>query len=1090
MQNQAVSGMRPPRLHCIAAEDIVRSNDWQQLIARVVAMEFDAILLAGHALASFAGENDTDSPLARFARDCRKVGLRVVLDLELDRFPTSHPIFTHHEENFFLPEHDAHALPDPRFSATAHDDRHAQLRLDADGTQLAEHYWQAQLTHWLAAGIGGFRCLGMARMSPSLWQTLITHAKSVDNNVTFLAWTPGCMPEQLTAIADCGFDAVFASDAWWDYRAGWFAEEHQRLSAIAPVIATPEDPAGGRLIHRLHLDEANAARRACLRALQIAALTGDGILLNEGFAFGADPALGELHQDARWHDQPRFDLTQEITAVNRHLHRHAATPRQPLQQLSAPHADIVLLLRQIEPFASSDAELAIINADVHHERSIAAALLRERLSGWALPVQEMQHGATLAAAEVRSIELQPARPIVLPAGGKPAALRAAKSPRLAIERITPVVDNGRFVAKRIAGDPIAVEADIFGDGHDKLAASVLWRAADDKTWQEAPMTMIGNDRWRAMLPLQRIGRHLFVVLAWRDDFSTYRDELEKKLKAGLDVTLEIREGRQLIDRTAAQQAKGSPHSDALKKLLKQLPAKSARKVANADDVLALLLSAETAQLMRDADLRAFCTRSDEYRIDAERREAAFASWYELFPRSQSGDPLRHGTFDDVIRRLPAVRDMGFDTLYFPPIHPIGSKNKKGKNNSLTPSPDDPGSPYAIGSDAGGHDAIHPQLGTLQDFRRLLVAAAEHGMEIALDFAIQCSPDHPWLKEHPGWFAYRPDGSIRYAENPPKKYEDIVNVDFYATNETDPAVPDLWLALRDVVMLWVREGVRVFRVDNPHTKPLPFWEWMIDDVRARAPDVIFLSEAFTRPKPMYRLAKVGFSQSYTYFTWRHGKQEFIDYLNEMTLGEPRDFFRPHFFVNTPDINPVFLQRSGRTGHLIRAALAATLSGLWGVYSGFELCEAQAVTGKEEYLDSEKYEIRAWDWSRPGNIVREITLLNRIRRANPALHTHLGIRFHDAFDDNVLYFARFTRDPQAGDVERFGDNALLIAINLDPFHAHDATIDVPLWRFGLPDDGAVHVEELTSDAHFVWRGRQQQIRLDPQQLPFAIWRIRPA
>jgi starch synthase (maltosyl-transferring) len=497
--------------------------------------------------------------------------------------------------------------------------------------------------------------------------------------------------------------------------------------------------------------------------------------------------------------------------------------------------------------------------------------------------------------------------------------------------------------------------------------------------------------------------------------------------------------------------------------------------------------------MRDADLREFATRSAEYRIESERPRAEFSSWYELFPRSQSGDPKRHGTFDDVIARLPAIRDMGFDTLYFPPIHPIGRKNMKGRNNSLTPGPDDPGSPYAIGSEVGGHDAIHPQLGTLEDFRRLLAAAHEHGMEIALDFAIQCSPDHPWLKEHPDWFDWRPDGSLRYAENPPKKYEDIVNVDFYA----EASIPSLWIALRDVVLFWVREGVRTFRVDNPHTKPLPFWEWMINDVRAKAPDVIFLSEAFTRPKPMYRLAKVGFSQSYTYFTWRHGKQEFIDYLSELTAtqppGGPREFFRPHFFVNTPDINPYFLQQSGRTGHLIRAALAATLSGLWGMYSGFELCEAQAVTGKEEYLDSEKYEIRAWDWNRPGNIVREITLLNRIRRGNPALHTHLSLRFQHASGEHILYFSKATRCEHAGNAageDRFGDNALLVAINLDPYAAHEATIDVPLWQFGLPDHGALEVEELMSGSRFTWHGRWQQVRLDPDELPFAIWRAHPA
>ncbi len=370
----------------------------------------------------------------------------------------------------------------------------------------------------------------------------------------------------------------------------------------------------------------------------------------------------------------------------------------------------------------------------------------------------------------------------------------------------------------------------------------------------------------------------------------------------------------------------------------------------------------------------------------------------------SDDEHRHGTFRDVVRHLPRVRDMGFDVLYFPPIHPIGRKNRKGRNNTLTPGPDDPGSPYAIGSAEGGHDALHPELGTLADFQYLREQAAAHGLELAIDFAIQCSPDHPWLEQHKGWFAWRPDGTIKYAENPPKKYEDIVNVDFYAPD----AIPDLWVALCEVVMHWAEQGVRLFRVDNPHTKPFPFWEWMIAEVRARYPDAIFLAEAFTRPKIMYRLAKIGFSQSYTYFTWRNHKRELQDYLVELTTTAPREFFRPHFFVNTPDINPVFLQTSGRGGFLIRAALAATLSGLWGVYSGFELCEAAPMPGKEEYLNSEKYQIRAWDWHRPGNIVAEITRLNQIRRENPALHSHLGIAFHTAYDDQVIYYARESAD----------------------------------------------------------------------------------
>jgi starch synthase (maltosyl-transferring) len=420
--------------------------------------------------------------------------------------------------------------------------------------------------------------------------------------------------------------------------------------------------------------------------------------------------------------------------------------------------------------------------------------------------------------------------------------------------------------------------------------------------------------------------------------------------------------------------------------------------------------------------------------------------------------------------------MGFDVLYFPPIHPIGTTNRKGRNNSLKPAPDDPGSPYAIGARDGGHDAIHAALGTPEDFRRLVAAAREHGLEIALDFAIQCSPDHPWLTQHPEWFRRRADGSIRYAENPPKKYEDIVNVDFYA----EGAMPELWLALRDVVLHWAGEGVRIFRVDNPHTKPLPFWEWMIADVRGRHPDVMFLAEAFTRPTMMYRLGKIGFSQSYTYFTWRNTKSEITDYLRELTTTEVADYYRPNFFVNTPDINPYFLQSSGRAGFLIRAALAATLSGLWGVYSGFELCEAAALPGREEYLDSEKYEVRHRDFNAPGNIVAEITALNRLRRLHPALHSHLGVRFYNAFNDQILVYGKLSPD---------GAEMILVAVSLDPHHVQEAPFEVPLWEWKLPDNGSVEVEDLMRGSRFVWQGKMQSVRLDPADLPFAIWRIAP-
>ncbi len=627
-----------------------------------------------------------------------------------------------------------------------------------------------------------------------------------------------------------------------------------------------------------------------------------------------------------------------------------------------------------------------------------------------------------------------------------------------------MVDNGRFPTKRILGEVVEVSADLVIDGHGKLAAALLWRATDEADWQETPLLPLGNDRWVASFPLQRLGRHLFCIEAWQDDFAAFRDELGKKHAAGLNVALELEEGRLLVARAGTRDAAAAA-------LAKRLAA------ADGAERLALLLADETATLMQTADTRPFKIRSAEIPVDAERTAARFASWYELFPRSQAGDGRRHGTFRDVIAQLPRIQAMGFDVLYFPPIHPIGMASRKGPNNTLTPGPDDPGSPYAIGSADGGHDALHPQLGSFEDFEALREAAAAHGLELALDFAIQCSPDHPWLKQHKDWFDWRPDGSLRTAENPPKKYEDIVNVDFYKPE----AIPELWLALRDVVLFWAGKGVRCFRVDNPHTKPLPFWEWLIAEVRGAHPDAIFLAEAFTRPKVMYRLAKLGFSQSYTYFTWRNTKRELEDYLTELTTTAPRDFFRPHFFVNTPDINPIPLQTSGRAGHLIRAALAATLSGLWGVYQGFEYCEATPLPGREEYLDSEKYQLRAWPDRAPGDIVDEIAQLNRIRRTNPALQSHLGVTFHNAFNDQVLWYRRATED---------GSNTLLCAVSLDPFAAQEADVELPLWEWELPDEAALDAEDLFTGERFTWHGKPQRLRIDPGVRPFGIWRVRPA
>lgn len=647
---------------------------------------------------------------------------------------------------------------------------------------------------------------------------------------------------------------------------------------------------------------------------------------------------------------------------------------------------------------------------------------------------------------------------------------AVSLPRIAIESVAPVVEGGRFPAKGVAGRSMDITAVVFTDGHDKLVVNVRWRRLGDDTWHVVPMGFLGNDHWQAAIRPEQPDRYQYVIEAWRDLYASFYDELEKKYRAGVPIALELQEGEQLV--REAEQAAAPEHAEKLQRLTAQMDEAHAL-----DQRLAFFLAPETLAAMREAGIRSHQTLSPAYPLEIERGLAEFASWYELFPRSVTSQPNRHGTFRDVIGRLPDISRMGFDVLYFPPIHPIGRTHRKGPNNSLVAGENDPGSPYAIGSQEGGHEAIHPELGTLEDFLELVCESRAHGLEIALDFAIQCSPDHPWISEHPGWFSWRPDGTIRHAENPPKKYEDIVNVDFYQKD----AVPDLWLALRDVVLGWVERGVTLFRVDNPHTKPLPFWEWLIADIRRDHPDVIFLSEAFTKPAMMARLGKVGYSQSYTYFTWRNTKYELESYFTELNQSPWRECYRPNFFVNTPDINPRFLHHSGRPGFLIRAALATMGSGLWGMYSGFEICESAPVQGKEEYLDSEKYEIRPRDYNAPGNIVAEISRLNLIRRQNPALQTHLGFQAYTAWNDNILYFGKRTEDLT---------NFILIAISLDPHNAQEAHFDLPLWEFGLPDDAHMHGEDLMTGHSWTWYGKTQWMRIEPWHMPFGIWRLRPA
>lgn len=630
-----------------------------------------------------------------------------------------------------------------------------------------------------------------------------------------------------------------------------------------------------------------------------------------------------------------------------------------------------------------------------------------------------------------------------------------------IEDIYPLIDGGRFPVKRIVGEPIDVWADIFRGGHDVTRAELLWRHEGERDWHREPMRHHDNDRWTGTFTPIEIGRHVYAIEAWTDEFASWRHSIELKLKAGQDVSVEALEGAGLLANAQAATR------DAAAIIVRQC-----EKFLHTGDIKPLL-NEELGDAMAVSQQRSDLTRSQACPLMIDRERARFGAWYEMIPRSQGSTPGVHGTFQDCIARLPDIAAMGFDVVYLTPIHPIGRTNRKGRNNSLIAAPGDPGSPYAIGAAEGGHDAVHPELGTLDDFRAFVAACHDHAMEVALDFAVQCAPDHPWLTEHPDWFKRRPDGSIRYAENPPKKYEDIVNPDF-----TGADVRGLWFALRDIILFWIDQGVKIFRVDNPHTKPFDFWEWLIHDVQTIHPDAVFLSEAFTRPKLMKGLAKRGFTQSYTYFTWRTGKWEIEEYLRELTRYPERDYYRPNFFTNTPDILPFHLQGGERWMFMTRLALAATLSSSYGIYNGFELLEHEPIPGKEEYLDSEKYEIKVRDWNKEGHIKSNIAAINRIRRDNAALRQTSNLRFLPVDNEHVTGFVKEATQ---------GDNAVACIIALAS-GVHDiwlplAGIDV---RAGVGRQRIAALENLmTGERHPVeWDG--VHLRIDTSQEPALLFR----
>ncbi|MGA2552634.1 MAG: alpha-1,4-glucan--maltose-1-phosphate maltosyltransferase [Burkholderiaceae bacterium] len=1086
-------GVQPLKLCHVHAHLLGTGEDWRRLFERCRELGFNHVVVSGlfgteanrepltlgASLRTREGsESETGASFGTIEGLCRLArneDLGLWLDVRPDRRAFSGALFAKQPELGVAAEAE-HRPIDPRGSDLCAPG--APLDFGEPGlAELLAGAWASALGDLCDAGVAGFRWLEPAKTPSDVAREIVRATRARFPDARFLAWTIGVSAVEVERLAGIGWNAVVSSFPWWDFRADWFFEETERLSRLGTVLHPVVEPVASTsgVQPALPIDVVRARR-----TLWTAAALGGGSFVPMEFHW-------PLAEDDR--------LGGEMQRLHAWLDAHGTNPGQcrvTIARLCGPAAALSVVARRE---GLKDALVVAINptnGPAEMDASEMIETLREPCGRLVVletrdnadSVRALSPGSRLHLEANETALLRPlTNPPVVPG---PAGLRNAKqtvesglsAPRIAIEAVAPQCDQGRFAIRRVVGELVEVEADVWIDGHIQPSVALRWRAVDAKIWHEARMRPLGNDRYGASFPLDRLGRYEFSVEAWVDAYANWVDELEKKKAAGQNLDLETAEGHELVMR-----ALDRGQNPALKEINEAILAFGPKgQVPKGPAVLELLLDPTTRMAMISAGEKAFLVRTAyAFPVEAERRAARFASWYELFPRSFGPDAATHGRLTDVIARLPAIRAMGFDVLYFPPIHPVGKTHRKGPNNALQAGPEDPGSPYAIGGDFGGHTAIHPELGGLEDLRTLIAAAASEGIELALDYAIQCSPDHPWLREHPEWFQFRPDGSVRYAENPPKKYEDIVNVDFYTTRaSTQDSAPaaHLWLALRDIVLFWVEQGIRIFRVDNPHTKPLPFWEWMIQDVRSQYPDVIFLAEAFTRPKMMARLAKLGFSQSYTYFTWRHTKAEFTDYLTELTQTELAQYFRPHFFVNTPDINPYFLQTSGRPGFLIRAALATLLSGLWGMYSGFELCESDPLPGKEEYADSEKYQFRKRDFTTPGNIIAEIARLNAIRHENPALQSHLGLRFYNAFNDRILYFGKATPSR---------DNVILAAICLDPFAAQEADIEIPLWEFGLPDSGSLAVEDLFESRGFEWHGKIQHLRLDPYQRPFAVWRI---
>lgn len=1087
--------------------------DWHRHLPRIAGMGFDWVYLNPFHYPGFSGslyavkeydrlhpvfQGDSTAPadelLRGFVAAAEGHGLKVMMDLVVNHTSKDSPLVETRSAWFAKNPDGSVRSPravdpvDPKKYTQWGDLAEIEYGSRAVWPELIEQ-WSDIAGHFAGLGFAGFRCDAAYKVPAPVWQGIIANVRGVRPKALFAAETLGCRVDEIEALASAGFQYLFNSAKWWDFKSDWLLDQYDTLRRIAPSIAFPESHDTPRLVTETPRG-IEPVQHYRLRTL-FSAFFSAGWMIPTGFEFGFRKALNVVGTRPSDWEKPAFDLQDFIAQVNQLKRATPAMNREgPQERLTRSDNPLVVLLRR----TPEGTEAAMLMMNVGNQQSFDVdlqALLKptgfavERFedatpggSGDALPERvtlppfgyrllrtRAASGQAVAATGQETAEAPRSETAAASADDLTGGLSARP---ILIEGVTPQIDCGRFPVKREVGDVLEVGADIFKDGHDKIAAALLYRDEGATRWHETPMQAIdGNDRWAGRFKLEKTGRCQYTIEAWVDHFESWRHDITKKREAGQAVAVEVVEGQGLVK--AALQRAEIGDQERLRRILAEIEA-----AETDDDRADLLQSAMLRQIMARNPERGGRVRYDKL-LEAvvDPVIARFAAWYEIMPRSQGTDPSRSATFRECIERLPEIRAIGFDVLYLLPHYPIGRIHRKGPNNTLTAKPGDPGSPYAIGSEEGGHDAVHPDLGTLEDFRALVQAAREHGMETAIDFAIQCAPDHPYVKQHPEWFVWRPDGTIKYAENPPKKYQDIVNVNFYG-----PHAPALWQEMLRVVLFWCEQGVTVFRVDNPHTKPVPFWEWLIRNVKDRHPRTVFLSEAFTRPKMMRMLAKAGFTQSYTYFTWRNFKQELTDYMTELAQSESREYLRPNFWPTTPDILPQFLQTGGRPAFRIRLVLAATMASVYGIYNGYELCENAAIPGKEEYLNSEKYQYKVWDWDREGNIKDEIALINRIRQENPALHEFENIRFHRADDDNVVFYSKMTLDRS---------NIVFVAVNLDPFDTHETVLHFPLEQMGLPAGETFEVEELLTGARHLWRGAAHKVRLNPAVNPATIYRL---